>query len=195
MIGPALSHDAFILAVGFSPDGKLFVSGGGDDIAGIWRMPAAAKGRPDEIRRSLREVVGFDGQRGKSRENRRSAAGVYSIYSDALSSFRAKNFDKAYGELARAKQLLEQAVQSAPDRDDYYNLACLNSLLAETESQRGGTAEAVSRFVQASVDAFQKAIKLGYANLEHANADSDLNFVRQMPEFIKVLQNTPAHKE
>jgi WD40 repeat protein len=120
---------------------------------------------------------------------------VLALYETALVSLKDKEFDKAYADFALAKELVEKSVKSRPAAGEYYNLACLNSLLAQTESERGGSEESVSQWKQASVDAFQTAIKLGYANLEHANADSDLNFVRQMPAFAEVLKNAPAHKE
>jgi len=74
-----------------------------------------------------------------------------------------------YSRLNEEMKRKYQSVQSS----DYYNLACLESMLKNKKK---------------ALDAFEKAFKAGYINYQHAAQDSDLDYIRQEKQFIRTMK-------
>ena len=59
-----------------------------------------------------------------------------------------------------------------PANDNYYDAACLYALMGRTEQ---------------ALNAFDKALSLGYRDFQHIAADTDLDAIRELPRFKEIL--------
>jgi serine/threonine protein kinase/tetratricopeptide (TPR) repeat protein len=102
------------------------------------------------------------------------------------------------GRLSEATVTLEQWAALKPiGSDEIYNLACGHGVLVAamkkaqpepTEEQKAEQA----KLAAAGVEALRRAIAAGYADFEHLAKDPDLDALRELPEFQKLL---PAAKD
>jgi len=68
--------------------------------------------------------------------------------------------------------ILEQ-ISSHETTHSVYNLACVESLLKNEKP---------------ALDYLQRAIDLGWQDLEHIDRDSDLDFIRNTPQFKEIIE-------
>ncbi len=76
------------------------------------------------------------------------------------------------GRDAEALAWMDSILVAEPNRGNYYDAACLYALTGRSEQ---------------ALDAFDKALSLGYCDFQHIAADTDLDAIRDLPRFIEIL--------
>ncbi|MCB9844970.1 MAG: hypothetical protein H6811_03140 [Phycisphaeraceae bacterium] len=72
-----------------------------------------------------------------------------------------------------AADLQRELCARAPEARNMYNLACYSALAGRTDD---------------AVYALNRAIDLGWSNANHAHRDSDLDSIRNLPDFIRAMR-------
>lgn len=67
---------------------------------------------------------------------------------------------------------MDSILVNDPSKGNYYDAACLNALMGRTEQ---------------ALDAFDKAMSLGYRGFHHIAVDTDLDNIRNLPRFAEIL--------
>ncbi len=73
---------------------------------------------------------------------------------------------------AEALAWMDSILVEEPDRDNYYDAACLNALMGRTEQ---------------ALNAFDKSLSLGYRDFQHIAVDTDLDNIRTLSRFTEIL--------
>ena len=76
------------------------------------------------------------------------------------------------GRDAEALAWMDSMLVAEPDRGNYYDAACLYALTGRTEQ---------------ALNAFDKALSLGYRDFQHIAVDTDLDAIRDLPRFTEIL--------
>jgi len=76
-------------------------------------------------------------------------------------------------DLEEAKTLILEQISSYESAHSVYNLACVESLLKNEKP---------------ALDYLKRAIDLGWQDLEHIDRDSDLDFIRNTPQFKEIIE-------
>lgn len=76
------------------------------------------------------------------------------------------------GRDAEALAWMDSILVEEPDRDNYYDAACLNALMGRTEQ---------------ALNAFDKSLSLGYRDFQHIAVDTDLDNIRTLSRFTEIL--------
>ncbi len=76
------------------------------------------------------------------------------------------------GRDAEALVWMDSILVAEPNRGNYYDAACLYALTGRSEQ---------------ALDAFDKALSLGYCDFQHIAADTDLDAIRDLPRFTEIL--------
>lgn len=76
------------------------------------------------------------------------------------------------GRDAEALAWMDSILVAEPNRGNYYDAACLYALTGRSEQ---------------ALDAFDKALSLGYCDFQHIAADTDLDAIRDLPRFTEIL--------
>ena len=67
---------------------------------------------------------------------------------------------------------MDSMLVAEPDKGNYYDAACLYALMGRTEQ---------------ALNAFDKALSLGYRDFQHIAVDTDLDAIRDLPRFTEIL--------
>lgn len=67
---------------------------------------------------------------------------------------------------------MDSILVAGPTKGNYYDAACLYALMGRIEQ---------------ALNAFDKALSLGYRNFQHIAADTDLDAIRDLPRFTEIL--------
>ncbi len=73
---------------------------------------------------------------------------------------------------AQIRQLMDSIFVVEPTEDNYYDAACLYALMGRSEQ---------------ALNAFDKALSLGYRDFQHIAVDTDLDAIRELPRFTEIL--------
>jgi tetratricopeptide (TPR) repeat protein len=76
-------------------------------------------------------------------------------------------------DLEEARTLILEQISSHESAHSVYNLSCVESLLKNEKP---------------ALDYLQRAIDLGWKDLEHIDRDSDLDFIRNTPQFKEIIE-------
>lgn len=76
------------------------------------------------------------------------------------------------GRDAEALAWMDSVLMVEPNSDNYYDAACLYALMGRIEQ---------------ALNAFDKALSLGYRDFQHIAADTDLDAIRDLPRFTEIL--------
>ncbi len=76
------------------------------------------------------------------------------------------------GQDAEALAWMDSILVENPSKGNYYDAACLNALMGRSEQ---------------ALDAFEKSISMGYRDFHHIAFDTDLDSIRNLPRFTKIL--------
>jgi thiol-disulfide isomerase/thioredoxin/tRNA A-37 threonylcarbamoyl transferase component Bud32/tetratricopeptide (TPR) repeat protein len=119
--------------------------------------------------------------------NREYNQGLWTAYNDLALFFKDR------GQLAELTPLCEQLRRDYPnDGSQTYNAACwLSDAVRVTRKQKDLPAE--ERTAADAVRMLDKAIKEGYLDRGHMEADTDLDPVRQRPDFQRLMTDLERH--
>ncbi len=76
------------------------------------------------------------------------------------------------GQDTEALAWMDSILMAEPTQGNYYDAACLYALMGRTEQ---------------ALNAFDKALSLGYRDFQHIAADTDLDAIRELPRFTEIL--------
>lgn len=76
------------------------------------------------------------------------------------------------GQDTEALVWMDSILVAEPTKGNYYDAACLNALMGRSEQ---------------ALNAFEKALSLGYRDFQHIVVDTDLDSIRTLPRFTEIL--------
>lgn len=97
----------------------------------------------------------------------------YVVAADTTMDGSARHYALHFlGRDAEALAWMDSVLMAEPNSDNYYDAACLYALTGRTEQ---------------ALNAFDKALSLGYRDFQHIAADTDLDAIRDLPRFTEIL--------
>lgn len=97
----------------------------------------------------------------------------YVVAADTTTDGSARHYALHFlGRDAEALAWMDSVLMAEPNSDNYYDAACLYALTGRTEQ---------------ALNAFDKALSLGYRDFQHIAVDTDLDAIRDLPRFTEIL--------
>lgn len=97
----------------------------------------------------------------------------YVVAADTTMDGSARHYALHFlGRDAEALAWMDSVLMVEPNSDNYYDAACLYALMGRIEQ---------------ALNAFDKALSLGYRDFQHIAADTDLDAIRDLPRFTEIL--------